>query len=76
MDGRLEVITIFGPLEKSEFTTESELLFAQPKHVVGISKMSSLNEHPKQMFRLMDKKIFTTFGLNIHFHLSGPMNTV
>ena len=38
MDGRFEDVTIFGLLEKSEFTTEGKLLVAQPKHVVGAQK--------------------------------------
>ena len=38
--------------------SENPCLFSRPKHVVG-TQNNHLNEHPKQILKLMIKKIFT-----------------
>ena len=38
---------------------ESYFLISQPKHFLWVLKRDGSFEHPKHMFKLMDKKIFT-----------------
>ena len=53
-----------GPPPRYECVTENYFLISQPKHVVGTQKNRLIFEHPKHMFKLMDKKIITILCLN------------
>ena len=55
-----EMCVSYRPLVKSAYQ-KKHFLISQSKHVVGTRNflMESSFEHPKRMFKLMGKKIFT-----------------
>ena len=62
-----------SPQDKSAYW-KTIFIITHPKHMLLVLKEQSSFEHPKQMFKLMGKKIFKIYAHK--FFLSGSMSSI